>query len=124
LPDCAQIVGGSRHQIAGAMFVKKRERLVDKVTIKLLSHIVLDIARHVDEYPALQKEKDTADQACSQHFTGGDGEFCPGNVSPILINRPANYEGNKESGGNAAEDANDTERQLKLVFAEIECKFL
>ena len=106
------------------MFVEERERLVDEVAIKLFSHVVLNVARHADENAALQKEKDTADDACGQHFTGSDREFCPGDLSPILVNRLSDYEGNKESGTNAAEDAKDAERQLKFVLAEIECEFL
>jgi len=110
LPDRTEIVGGSRHQIAGAMFVKEREWLVDEVLVEHLPHVVLDIARHVDEYPALQKEKETADETGAYHLPGGDGEFRPGDLSPILVNRPANNEGNDKSGGNAGEDADYSDR--------------
>ena len=55
LPDRGQIVRGARHQIAGAMFVKERERLIDEVPVKLLSHVVLDVARHADQNAALQE---------------------------------------------------------------------
>jgi hypothetical protein len=65
-----QIVRSARHQIAGAMFVKEREWLIDEVTVKSLSHVVLDIARHADQNAALQEEKESADQTCGEHLAG------------------------------------------------------
>jgi hypothetical protein len=51
-----------------AMFVKKRERLIDEVSIELLAHVVLDVARHADQNPALQEEKETSDYTRAQHL--------------------------------------------------------
>ena len=87
------------------MFVKERQRLIDEVLVERLSHVVLDVARHADQNPALQKEKDTADETCAQHFAGSDGEFRPGDFIPILVNRLANDEGNEQTHRRAGEDA-------------------
>jgi hypothetical protein len=106
----AEIIRGSRHQIAGAMLVKEREWLVDKMLVENLPHVVLDIARHVDEYPALQKEKETADKTRAHNFAGGKSEFRPGDLSPILVDCPANDEGNKKTHGRAGKDAEYSER--------------
>ena len=45
-------------KIAGAMFVKERERLIDEMLVERLSHVVLDIARHADENRRCRKRKD------------------------------------------------------------------
>jgi hypothetical protein len=81
------------------------------------------MARHVNEYPALQKEKETADETGAHNFGGSDSEFRPGDFSPILVNCPAHNEGNDKSGGNAGEDAEYSERQLEFVFPKVERKF-
>src|ERR1051326_8287309 len=49
-----------------SVFVEERERLIDEVTIKLLAHVVLDVARHADQNAALQKKKKPADQTCTE----------------------------------------------------------
>src|ERR1051326_8287310 len=93
-----------------SVFVEERERLIDEVTIKLLAHVVLDVARHADQNAALQKKKKPADQTCTEDFTGGDREFRPGQLSPVRVDRLADDEWNKKSGSYAAEDTRDADR--------------
>ncbi len=98
LPDGGQIVCGARHQIAGAMFVKERERLIDEVRVKILTHVVFDVARHADQNAALQKEKEAADETCAKNLRGRDDEFRPRDFSPVRVNCLADKERDEKAG--------------------------
>ncbi len=68
LPDGREIIRGPRHQVADAMLLKKDLRLIDEVSIEILAQVVLDLARHADEYATLKKEEGAADHAGPQNF--------------------------------------------------------
>jgi hypothetical protein len=87
------------------MFVEERERLVNEVTVKLLSHVVLDIARHADQYVALQEKEESADQTRGENLAGGDCELRPGNFGPVCVNSLSDDVRNEESYRNTGEYA-------------------
>src|SRR5207245_3613885 len=89
-----EVVRRPGHQIAGAMLVKKRERLIDQTRVEVVSQIVFDMPGHADENTPLQKKKEPAECARTQDFRGGDGQLGPGNLSPFGIDGPADNQRN------------------------------
>ena len=77
-----QIVGGPRHQVAGSMFMKERERLIDQVSVKIIPQVVLDVPRHADKDATLKEQKKAAHGARAHDFRSGDRQFCPRHLSP------------------------------------------
>ena len=75
LSHCRKIVRRAGHQIAGAVFVKKREGLIDQSPVEILAQVVLDIARHADDDSSLQKQKQAAHRARTQNLQRGDIQF-------------------------------------------------
>jgi hypothetical protein len=94
------------------------------MSIELFAHVVLDIARHADQDPALQEEKETTDYTRAQHLGRGDREIWPVNLRRVLVNCMPDDKWNEKADSNTAENARDTEDQLNFVFPKIVRKLL
>jgi hypothetical protein len=55
LPHSREIIRRASHQIASTMFLKKREWLIDQVSVKIPPQVVFNVTRNSDQDAALKK---------------------------------------------------------------------
>ena len=118
LPHRGEIVGRAGHQIAGAMLLEKRQRLIDQVGVKVLAQVVFNMTRDAIDDAALQEKKETAHSAETQDLERGNRQLGPGYLGPIGINCPAHNQRNAEIEEYITQDAGDRDGSARAGTAE------
>ena len=69
------------------MVMKERKWLIDQMSVKIISQVVLDVPRHADEDAPLQEQKKAAHGPGTHDLHSGDSYFRPRHLSPVGIER-------------------------------------
>ena len=123
LPYGGEIVGRAGHQIAGAVLLEKRQRLIDQVSIKVLAQIVFNMTRDAIDEAALQKKKEAPDSAETQDLERGNSQLGPGYLAPFGINRFADNQRDAEVESDVRDNAADADDQRKPIRPKIAREF-
>jgi hypothetical protein len=109
--------------IRTAVFLEKRQRLIDQAGVEVLAQIVFNMTRDAINEAALQKEKEAANRAEAQDLERSNRQLRPGYLTPFGINRFADYQRDAEVENDIRDDAADTDDQRKPVRPKIAREF-
>ena len=118
-PDRVQVVGGARHEVAGAMVMEIAEREPLELPEEIVPEVVFDATRGADDDPPHQKAAETADNGDGDQNPRVETEFRAGDVEGEVVDGVLQDPRRQELDGRRQDEKHRAGRKLPPVAAQV-----
>ena len=111
LPHRPEVVGGARHQVAGAALVEERQLEPLQRGEEVVAKVVLDVARRADDDAAHQEAEHAADRGQRQQRDRIQPDLRRGDVRGQVVNRVFQNPWARQGDGGRGDHTRETEEE-------------